>query len=82
MVTGSLQTRQFQDKNGFNRKVTEIVVNNQYFAESKRSAEEGQTGGFAPAGQQPQQQASPVTYASADASDFTVTGDAEDDLPF
>lgn len=81
VVTGSLQTRQYQDKNGNNRKATEIVVNQQYFAESKRSAEENQAaGGFAPA--QPAAQATPVSYASADASDFTVTGDAEDDLPF
>ena len=80
VVTGSLQTRSYQDKNGNNRKATEIVVNQQYFAESKRSAEENQAGGFAPA--QQTAQAAPVSYASADASDFTVTGDAEDDLPF
>jgi single-strand DNA-binding protein len=80
VVTGSLQTRSYQDRNGNNRKATEIVVNQQYFAESKRSAEENQAGGFAPA--QQTAQAAPVSYASADASDFTVTGDAEDDLPF
>ena len=80
VVTGSLQTRTYQDRNGNNRKATEIVVNQQYFAESKRSAEENQAGGFAPA--QQTAQAAPVSYASADASDFTVTGDAEDDLPF
>ena len=80
VVTGSLQTRSYQDRNGNNRKATEIVVNQQYFAESKRSAEENQAGGFAPA--QQAAQAAPVSYASADASDFTVTGDAEDDLPF
>ena len=79
VVTGSLQTRQYQDRNGNNRKATEIVVSQQYFAESRRSAEE--QGGFAPA-QQAAQQPAPVSYASADASDFTVTGDAEDDLPF
>ena len=80
VVTGSLQTSSYQDRNGNNRKATEIVVNQQYFAESKRSAEENQAGGFAPA--QQTAQAAPVSYASADASDFTVTGDAEDDLPF
>ena len=80
VVTGSLQTRQYQDKNGNNRKATEIVVNQQYFAESKRSADENQAGGFTPAAQNAQP--APVSYASADASDFTVTGDAEDDLPF
>ncbi|MBR2590022.1 MAG: single-stranded DNA-binding protein [Clostridia bacterium] len=81
VVTGSLQTRQYQDKNGNNRKATEIVVNQQYFAESKRAAEENQAGGYAAPAQQAAP-AAPVTYASADASDFTVTGDAEDDLPF
>lgn len=80
VVTGSLQTRQYQDKNGNNRKATEIVVNQQYFAESKRSAEENQGAAFAPA--QPAVQPAPVSYTSANASDFTVTGDAEDDLPF
>ncbi|MBR0414899.1 MAG: single-stranded DNA-binding protein [Clostridia bacterium] len=80
VVTGSLQTRQYQDKNGNNRKATEVVVSQQYFAESKRAAEENHGGAYAPA--QPAAQAAPVSYASADASDFTVTGDAEDDLPF
>ena len=80
VVTGSLQTRQYQDKNGNNRKATEIVVNQQYFAESKRASEEGQGAAYAPA--QQSAQSAPVSYASANASDFTVTGDAEDDLPF
>ena len=80
VVTGSLQTRQYQDKNGNNRKATEIVVNQQYFAESKRSAEENQGAAFVPA--QPAAQPAPVSYTSANASDFTVTRDAEDDLPF
>lgn len=80
VVTGTLQTRQYQDKNGNNRKATEVVVNQQYFAESKRAADENQAGGYAPAA--PQAPAAPVSYASADASDFTVSGDAEDDLPF
>ncbi|MBE6817602.1 MAG: single-stranded DNA-binding protein [Ruminococcaceae bacterium] len=80
VVTGSLQTRQYQDKNGNNRKATEVVVSQQYFAESKRAAEENHGGTYTPA--QPAAQAAPVSYASADASDFTVTGDAEDDLPF
>lgn len=76
-ISGALQTRQYQDKNGNNRKATEIVVDHAYFAESKRSD------GAAPqpAAQQAAQSA-PVSYSSAQASDFTVTGDAEDDLPF
>lgn len=77
-ITGSIQTRSYQDKNGNNRKATEVVVDHAYFAESKRSAEENQSS-YAPA---PAVQAPPVSYSSADASDFTVTGDADDDLPF
>lgn len=81
VITGALQTRQYQDKNGNNRKAVEVVVNNCYFGESKRSAEASNNS------QQPQPvqqtaQSAPVAYSSAQASDFTVTGDAEDDLPF
>jgi len=35
-VEGSLQTRTYQDKNGSNRKVCEVVVDHFYFAESKK----------------------------------------------
>ena len=41
VVEGSLQTRQYQDKNGNNRKAVEIVADNVHFVESKRSNEEG-----------------------------------------
>lgn len=36
-IDGRLQTRQYQDKNGQNRTVTEIVANNVNFAGSKES---------------------------------------------
>ena len=35
-INGRLQTRTYQDKQGNNRKVTEIIANNIYFCGSKR----------------------------------------------
>lgn len=35
ILTGEMQTRQYEDKDGHNRKVTEIVVQNCYFCEKK-----------------------------------------------
>ena len=35
-ITGRLQTRTYQDKQGNNRKVTEIIANNIYFCGSKK----------------------------------------------
>jgi single-strand DNA-binding protein len=69
-IVGSIQTRTYEDKNGNKRKATEVVVNNAYFAESKKSSSDS-----APA----QEQA--VSYSSATASDFAVADD-ESDLPF
>lgn len=69
-IVGSLQTRNYEDKQGNKRKATEVVVSNAYFAESKRSNDS------APAVQEPA-----VSYSSASAADFTVADD-ESDLPF
>ena len=38
-VTGSIQTRKYEDKDGNTRKAVEIVANNIYFAESKKDSE-------------------------------------------
>lgn len=35
IIQGALQTRQYEDKDGHNRKVTEIIVQNVYFCEKK-----------------------------------------------
>ena len=74
VVTGSLQTRQYQDKNGNNRKATEIVVNQQYFAESKKDNADVQTH------ETPAPQQSGEIDISADEVRFTA--DSQDDLPF
>lgn len=72
-VTGNIQTRNYEDKNGNKRKAVEVVVENASFCGSK--AESGTTGGYtAPAAPAP-------SFASASESDFEeITED--DDLPF
>ncbi len=69
-IEGSIQTRKYQDKNGNNRTLFEVVVNNAQFVESKRE------GGAAPVNSEP------ASYSNADASDFTEIGGMDDDLPF
>lgn len=39
-IEGELQTRTYQDKNGSNRKVTEVVVKGTHFCEKKQSTAE------------------------------------------
>lgn len=72
-IDGSIQTRNYTDKNGNNRKAVEVVVNNASFCGSK--AETGT--GTAPAFEQPA-----PSYASAQGSDFEEIVDDDDDLPF
>lgn len=66
VVSGRLQIRKWQDKNGNNRYTTEIVANSVYFGDSKRD-----NASRSPAGK-------PV---SVNASDFADVDD-DGDLPF
>ena len=61
-VTGRLQSRNYQDKNGNNRTAVEIVANNINFAGPKNSS--GSTGGGASYGSQPRQNAQPAARPS------------------
>lgn len=71
-IEGSIQTSNYTDKDGNNRKQVEVVANNVSFCGSK--AESGTTN---PAFSQPA-----PSYASADNSDFEEIVDDDDDLPF
>ena len=66
-IEGSIQTRRYQDKNGNNRTIFEVVVNNAQFVESKRDGAATNE---------------PASYSNADASDFAEIGGMDDDLPF
>ena len=80
-VEGSLQTRNYQDKNGNNRTAVEVVANNISFAGAKR-----QDAQSAPSYEQQtishvQQAKAQSGFAQGSADDFAVIDD-NDDLPF
>ena len=66
-IEGSIQTRKYQDKDGNNRTVFEVVANNVQFVESKRDS--------APSSE-------PASFSNAGVDDFAEIGDVDDDLPF
>lgn len=79
-VSGRIQTRQYQDRNGNNRQAVEIVAGEISFFESKRQAapQPMDEGGYAaPAGYQ----APAVPAAQSGNEDFALIED-EGDLPF
>ena len=70
VVSGRLQIRNWNDKDGNKRRTAEVVADNVYFGESKRSEGGNAYGGYsAPA-------------ASAPASDFAMLDDDDAQLPF
>lgn len=72
-VEGTIQTSNFTDKNGNNRKQVEVLANNVSFCGSKNESAAGQTQSY--------NQPAP-SYANADNSDFEEIIDDDDDLPF
>ncbi len=75
-IDGSLQTHNYEDREGIKRKAYEIVVNNANFAESKRSAGGDTDGSF-------ERRSSPETssFSAGAPEDFAVVDESED-LPF
>ena len=87
-IEGSLQTRQYQDKNGNNRTAVEVVANNINFAGPKSSNAGGGAGyqNSAPSYQnaapaRPAAVEAAPSYSAGSADDFAVIDDS-DDLPF
>ena len=85
-VEGSLQTRQYQDKNGNNRTAVEVVANNISFAGAKRQdgqrapSYEQQTASHVQQAKAAQNAPQPA-YTQGSMDDFAVIND-DDDLPF
>ena len=84
-IEGSLQTRQYQDKNGNNRTAVEVVANNISFAGAK-AAEKPSARGFDEQTEAYTREAHAAQngaqgYSQGSADDFTVIDD-NDDLPF
>lgn len=74
-IQGSIQTRNYEDRNGNKRTAVEVVVDRASFCGSK--AESGNTsGGYqTPAAQ-------PASFQNSGSDDFAEIAAAEDDLPF
>lgn len=81
-LDGRLQSRTYQDKNGQNRTVVEIVAQNANFAGSKESSSVGGGAPDAPHPSTPRTKGEPdVSYSSGQNDDFALIED-EGDLPF
>ena len=78
VVSGRLQIRNWQDKDGNKRRTAEVVADNVYFGDSKRDNAEGSFNQVPP--QQPAYQA--PQNVSAAPSDFSMLSDDDPDLPF
>lgn len=78
-VEGSLQSRQYQDKNGNKRTAVEVLANQINFAGGKKpGGQPADDGGEAP----PKDYREPApAYSQGSADDFAVISD-DDDLPF
>ncbi|MBS4786219.1 MAG: single-stranded DNA-binding protein [Clostridiales bacterium] len=79
-IDGSIQTRNYEDKNGNRRTAVEVVADRAFFVDSKSSA----SASSAPSAQnfnRPAAPAEPISYSSGSFSDFEEI-EGEDDLPF
>ena len=81
VVSGSLQSRKWQDRNGQNRISWEVIADNVYFGDSKRDG--AAPGGFDQTPSYPQAPAyqAPANPAPA-ASGFSMLEDDDSELPF
>ncbi|MDR0889459.1 MAG: single-stranded DNA-binding protein [Oscillospiraceae bacterium] len=81
VVSGRLQIRNWNDKDGNKRRSAEVVADNVYFGDSKRDG--GGDGGYAPA--QSYGGSSAPAYSAptpAPVSDFSMIEDDDSQLPF
>ena len=95
VVSGRLQIRSWNDKDGNKRRSAEVVADNVYFGDSKRSGDQQRSGsydsapapyGSAPAapgyGAAPAPSYGGYSAPSAPASDFSMVDDDDAQLPF
>ena len=82
VVSGRLQIRSWTDKEGNKRRTAEVVADNVYFGESKRSNEGGNSfGGNTYSAPAPSYGEYSAPAASAPASDFAMLDDNDAQLP-
>ena len=82
VVTGRLQIRNWQDKEGNKRRSAEVVADNVYFGDSKRDAESGGSYSAPPAYGSAPAYSGGYAQASHEPSGFAEIDDQDGDLPF
>ena len=86
VVSGRLQIRSWNDKDGNKRRTAEVVADNVYFADSKRDGDSGSSyGGNAYGGNSyaaPAPSFGGYSAPAAPASDFAMLDDDDAQLPF
>ncbi len=88
VVSGRLQIRNWNDKEGNKRRSAEVIADNVYFGDSKRDGEGGYPGGSysAPSGNgygsAPAARGYGAAPSPAPASDFSMIEDDDSQLPF
>ena len=78
VVSGRLQIRSWNDKDGNKRRTAEIVADNVYFGDSKRDDQ----GASSTYGAAPASYGTPYSAPAAPASDFAMLEDGDAQLPF
>ena len=78
VVTGRLQIRNWNDKDGNKRRSAEVIAENVYFGDSKRDDQGGSSYSAAPSGSY----GSYAAPSGAPASDFAMLEDDDAQLPF
>lgn len=80
-VEGSLQVRNYVDKNENKRQAVEVVVDQAYFADSKNAAPSSSPAPSYQSAAPAYAPAAPVAFNAGSVEDFQEIDD-EDDLPF
>ena len=79
-IEGSIQARNYEDKQGIKRTAVEVVADRAFFTESKGSSSGGAQS--AQGAQSHPEPAGGVSYSSGSFGDFQEQETGEDDLPF
>lgn len=80
-VTGSLQTRTYEDRNGVRRKAVEVIASSVSFCGNRDNSGSQGYGNAAPAPRREAQQPAP-SFSNTDGSDLGDLSSSDDDLPF
>ena len=83
VVSGRLQIRQYQDREGSNRTAAEVVADNIYFGESRRDSGNSSTGSYNQTNySQPGYGYDSAPKSSAPTGGFAELDDGDGELPF